>query len=130
MLLYKRFSFVSRRGAPVAVFSDNGTDFRGAEAEIKTALEKCNISTTVSENKELDGISTHRSQVTLVESGRELFVPYVRCFALFEFCLLGEQLVDNETRLTFMAEVEKILNDRPLTAASNVNYQCQANYYY
>ena len=29
--------------------------------------------------------------------------------------LLGSQLVDDETLLTLMAEVEKILNDRPLT---------------
>ena len=35
--------FVSRRGSPVEVFSDNGTNFRGAEVEIKTALEKWNI---------------------------------------------------------------------------------------
>jgi len=34
--------FVSRRGPPIEVFSDNGTNFRGAETEIKTALEKWN----------------------------------------------------------------------------------------
>ena len=34
--------FVSRRGPPGEVYSDNGTNFKGAEAEIKTALEKWN----------------------------------------------------------------------------------------
>ena len=34
--------FVSRRGAPIEVFSDNGTNFRGAETEIKIALRNWN----------------------------------------------------------------------------------------
>ena len=34
--------FVSRRVLPMEVFSDNGTNFRGAETEIKTALEQWN----------------------------------------------------------------------------------------
>ena len=34
--------FVSRRGAPIEVFSDNGTNFRGAEPEIKVALRQWN----------------------------------------------------------------------------------------
>jgi len=29
--------------------------------------------------------------------------------------LLGDQLIDDETLLTFIAEVEKIINDRPFT---------------
>ena len=32
--------FVSRRGQPTEVYSDNLTNVKGAEAEIKTALEK------------------------------------------------------------------------------------------
>ena len=32
--------------------------------------------------------------------------------------LLGNQIVNDETLLTVMAEVEKILNDRPLTRLS------------
>ena len=34
--------FVSRRGPPIEAYSDNRTNFKGAEAEIKTALEKWN----------------------------------------------------------------------------------------
>ena len=34
--------FVSRRGSPIEVFSDNGTNFKGADSEIKTALEHWN----------------------------------------------------------------------------------------
>jgi hypothetical protein len=34
--------FVSRRGPPTKVFSDNGTNFKGAETEIKEALTKWN----------------------------------------------------------------------------------------
>ena len=35
--------FFSRRGPPIEKYSDNGTNFKGAEAEIKTALEKWNL---------------------------------------------------------------------------------------
>ena len=34
--------FVSRRGSPIEVFSDNETTFKGAESEIKTALDHWN----------------------------------------------------------------------------------------
>ena len=34
--------FVSRRGPPIEVYSDNGTYFKGGEAEINIALEKWN----------------------------------------------------------------------------------------
>ena len=36
--------FVSRRGAPTEVYSDNGSNFRGAECEVKRALETWNQS--------------------------------------------------------------------------------------
>ena len=42
LLAFNRF--VSRRGAPTEVYSDNGTNFRGAECEVKRALEKWNQS--------------------------------------------------------------------------------------
>lgn len=35
-------SFVNRRGSPMEGFSDNGTNFRTEETEIKTALEQWN----------------------------------------------------------------------------------------
>ena len=35
--------FVSRRGPPIEIYSDNGTNFKEAEADIKTALEKWNL---------------------------------------------------------------------------------------
>ena len=34
--------FVSRRGPPKELFSDNGTNFRGAEAEVKQMLQNWN----------------------------------------------------------------------------------------
>ena len=34
--------FITRRGLPIEVYNDNGTNFKGAEAEIKSALEKWN----------------------------------------------------------------------------------------
>ena len=35
--------FVSRRGTPVMIWSDNGTNFIGAEKELRESIEKWNV---------------------------------------------------------------------------------------
>ena len=57
--------FVSRRGSPGEIFSDNGTNFTGAETEINVALKQL-----VSEDVVYNGFSTHLTRVALVEFGR------------------------------------------------------------
>lgn len=34
------YRFISRLGPPIEIYSDNGTNLKGVEMEIKTALEK------------------------------------------------------------------------------------------
>ena len=101
--------FVSRRGSPVEVFSDNGTNFRRAEVEIKTALEKWN---------RRRGVAWHFNPPLASHAGG-VWERIIRSIRKIFRSLLGVQLVDDETLLTFMAEVEKIFNDRPLTPPSS-----------
>ena len=108
--------FVSRRGAPIEVYSDNGSNFKGAESEVKKALEMWNQS-RVTESLRKRGIqwyfispqASHRGGVweRMIRSARKILRA-----------LLGNQIVNDETLVTVMAEIEKILNDRPLTRIS------------
>ena len=105
--------FVSRRGPPIEVFSDNGTNFKGAETEIKAALEKWNpdrIDNCLRER----GIKWNFNPPHSSHAGG-VWERMIRSIRKILRALLGSQLVDDETLLTLMAEVEKILNDRPLT---------------
>ena len=109
--------FVSRRGSPVEVFSDNGTNFRGAEVEIKTALEKWNID-RIDNCLRRRGVTWHFNPPLASHAGG-VWERIIRSIRKIFRSLLGVQLVHDETLLTFMAEVEKILNDRPLTPPSS-----------
>ena len=109
--------FVSRRGLPVEVFSDNGTNFRGAEVEIKTALEKWNID-RIDNCLRRRGVAWHLNPPLASHAGG-VWERVIRSIRKIFRSLLGVQVVDDETLLTFMAEVEKIFNDRPLTPPSS-----------
>ena len=110
--------FVSRRGAPIEVFSDNGTNFRGAETEIKVALSEWN-SDRISTCLRRRGVQWYFNPPLASHAGGvwERMIRSIRKILRF---LLGNQLVDDQTLLTFIAEVEKILNDRPLVPPPSV----------
>lgn len=99
--------FVSRRGPPTEVYSDNGTNFKGAEAEIKTALEKWNadhIDNCLRKRR----IKWNFNYPHASHTGG-VWERMIRSIRKILRALLGCQLVDDETLLTLMAEVEKIL---------------------
>ena len=104
---------ISRRGSPAHVYSDNGTNFVGAEKELREALEewnKKNIADQLSQN----GVQWHFNPPASPHFGgawERLVQSTKRVLKI----IAGEQLVTDETLLTFFAEVESLLNSRPLT---------------
>ena len=68
--------FVSRRGSPAMIWSDNGTNFIGEEKELRECMEKwktLNIATELAHKQfkwELSGGSIHPVRHTKVASGR------------------------------------------------------------
>ena len=113
--------FVSRRGSPIEVFSDNGTNFKGAESEIKTALEHWNPD-RIDNCLRRRGIRWNFNPPHASHAGR-VWERMIRSIQKILHSLLGTQIVDDETLPTLMAKVEKILNDRPLTSpTSDSNY--------
>ena len=106
-------SFVSRRGSPMKVFSDNGTNFRTEEIEIKTALEQWNPD-RIDDCLRRRGMKWNFNPPHASHAGG-VWERIIRPIRKILRSLLGTQILDDETLLTLMAEGEKILNDRSLT---------------
>ena len=107
---------MSRRGAPTEVYSDNGTKFRGAECEVKRALETWNQS-RITENMGRRDVQWYFNPPYASHQGGA-WERMIRSVGRILHALLGTQIVNDETLLTIMTEVENILNDRPLTKLS------------
>ena len=105
--------FVGRRGPPKELFSDNGTNFRGAEIEVKEMLQNWNQAKILDRLRE-KGIQWHFSAPCASHTGG-VWERMIRTVRKNMRALIGDRLVDDETLLTVMCEVEKMINDRPLT---------------
>ncbi|KAH0947926.1 hypothetical protein HN011_000618 [Eciton burchellii] len=51
--------FVSRRGLPAHMYSDNGTNFHGADRELRTSLQAIRSDATLQANLANDGVQWH-----------------------------------------------------------------------
>ena len=107
---------MARRGKPANIWSDNGTNFVGSEKELREALKR------LDNERIVDQLSNERVQwhfnppssphfggawERLVQSAKRALKAVV-----------GKQCVNGETLLTFMAELESLMNGRPLTHVS------------
>lgn len=109
--------FVSRRGPPFKVFSDNGTNFKGAEIEIKEALTKWNQD-RITRCLRSRNVEWYFNPPAASHAGG-VWERIIRSIRKILRSLITDQLVNDETLSTLLAEVEKILNDRPLTRLTN-----------
>lgn len=108
--------FMARRGKPSVMFSDNGSNFKGAYNELRACREM--ITETRTQNfileREIDWQfgppeASHWGGVweRMIRSVRRILQAITR----------GQRNTD-ETLLTFLSEVERIINDRPLVPVS------------
>ncbi len=111
------FRFISRRGRPEKIYSDNGTNFKAGERELRESLTEWNQN-RIHEKLLQRNIQWHFNPPAASHMGG-VWERMVRSVKTILKGLLKEQLVKDETLSTLMAEVEKILNDRPLTAVSD-----------
>ena len=105
--------FIARRGKPSDIYSDNGSNFIGAEKELREALILFN---TVAVEKHLlqKSIQWHFNPPYASNMGG-VWERLIRSFRRILRYLLTQQTVSDDTLLTLMIEVESILNSRPLT---------------
>ena len=109
--------FMSRRGKPEVVYSDNGTNLTSGEKELRENIRSWN-----------------QGQIEKYFHQREIqwhFIPplsshmggvwerMVRSIKNVLRALLKQQIVNDEVLLTVMCEAEKIVNDRPITPVSD-----------
>ena len=115
--------FINRRGLPKCIYSDNGSNFVGAEREITTAIE--------------DWYQKQIQDELLQKGCQWVFQPprashasgvwerLIRSTRTALKAILGNSLVDEEVLTTVLTEVESILNSRPLSPASDDPNDCE-----
>ena len=108
--------FIARRDRPKEIFSDNGTNFVGANRVLRDSLQAFNQ----------DRIHSHCSQQSIKWNFNPPTASHfggaweriIRSIRRILGGLLGNQTLNDENCLTLMAEVESILNSRPLVPIS------------
>ena len=110
--------FIARRGKPSKMFSDNGTNFTSAEAELRRAVKQLDI-------KAIEKYCTfqeiewffHPPTASHMNGACERMIRTVRKVLtgmLTDKCRLTDDILN-----TLFAEVEGIINHRPLTKVSD-----------
>lgn len=111
--------FTARRGLPKLIRSDNGTNFVGAEKELRLSIEAYN-SQQMKDWLLQKGIEW-RFQPPAASHFGGVWEREIRSVRKVLGALMNVQQIrlHDEELLTLMCEVESILNARPLTAISN-----------
>jgi Pao retrotransposon peptidase/Family of unknown function (DUF5641)/Protein of unknown function (DUF1759)/Integrase zinc binding domain len=109
--------FISRRGTPSEVFSDNGTTFVGAEREIRTHLVNLSQGRINDEMLKI-GVQWHFNPPFASHRGG-VWERLIRSVRRLLSVISGEQTLTDEMLLTFVTEAEGILNNRPIVSLSD-----------
>ena len=108
--------FISRRGMVEKVYSDNGTNLVSGHRELKESIDGWNQS-KMTDTLRQKGIEWHFNPPLGSHHGG-VWERLIGVAKKILKMLVNEQLVNDETLLTLMAEVERIMNSRPLTKCS------------
>lgn len=115
---FKRFS--SRRGLPSHIFSDNGTNFVGANHELQklSQLVRDSVSNQYNSYFSEHQITWHFIPARSPHHGG-IWESAVRSFKYHLKRVMGENHFNFENFYTLLTQVEAILNSRPITPLSN-----------
>lgn len=109
--------FVCRRGQVSVMRSDNGTNLVAAERELREAIQDWNQS-KISDSLMQRGIQWVFNPPAGSHFGG-IWERQIRSVRKVLRSVLREQSVNDECLLTLMCEVESVLNNRPLTTATD-----------
>jgi transposase InsO family protein len=117
--------FLARRGPVIRIRSDNGTNLVGAEAEMKRDIASWN-QTKIGRYLQQHNIEWMFNPPASSHFGG-FWERLIRSVRRIMFSLLRDQSIslDDEALNTLMCEVEQVLNNRPLVAASEDLYDLQ-----
>ncbi|XP_055914028.1 uncharacterized protein LOC129947476 [Eupeodes corollae] len=106
-------NFMARRGVPIEIFSDNGTNFHGAERELREALKEVNT------EKLMETFTTTDTKWTFIPPGSPhmggSWERLVRSVKTSLYDIVPTRNPSDELLRSMLIEVENIVNSRPLT---------------
>ncbi|XP_026464750.1 uncharacterized protein LOC113376024 [Ctenocephalides felis] len=113
--------FTARRGKPSDIFSDNGTNFVGANSELNELskfLQNKSIKSTITNNLSIESISWHYIPANSPHFGGLWEAGIKSCKAHLKR-VLGNACLTFEEFYTVLTQIEAILNSRPLSPLSS-----------
>jgi hypothetical protein len=108
--------FISRRGRPDKIFSDNGKNFVAGERELNESISSWNEQ-RMTRYFQQNEIRWHFNPPYAAHMGG-VWERLIKATKRALKSVIGEQLLNDEALYTLITEVEKILNDRPITQVS------------
>ncbi|XP_062567165.1 uncharacterized protein LOC134229426 [Saccostrea cucullata] len=109
--------FIARRGQVKKIRSDNGTNFVGADRELRNSIKDWNES-QIHEAMLQRNIDWQFNPPAGSHHGG-VWERIIRSVRKVMNSVLREQILDDEGLGTLMCEIESILNDRPITKSSD-----------
>lgn len=109
--------FLSRRGQVSVLRSDNGTNFTGAEREMREALKALDQSKV--QNAMLQRGITWMFNTHAASHHGGVWERQIRTVRKVLSSVTKQQILDEEGLQTLLCEVESIINHRPITTVSN-----------
>lgn len=109
--------FISRRGCPERIRSDNGTNFVSAEKELREAIQSWN-QLHIRQFLQQKEIEWEFNPPSASHMGG-VWERIIRTIRKVLGAVMKEQAMDDEGLATMMCQVEAVINSRPLTAISD-----------
>lgn len=109
--------FIARRGQVSKMRSDNGTNFVGAEQELRQSISEWNVA-QIHEEMLQRGIDWQFNPPAGSHHGG-VWERLIRSVRSAMNSTLKEQILDDEGLQTLMCEIETVLNGRPITRISD-----------
>lgn len=103
--------FIGRRGKPAELYSDQGTNFRGGNTELKEAFRQ--LSGDLQQQLAKQQISFHFNPPAAPHFGG-VWEREIRSIKAALYTTLGSDTVTEEVLRTVLIEIEAILNSKPL----------------
>ena len=109
--------FIARRGQVREMYSDNGTNFRSADSELKKSIKEWNTSQIVNKMQH-KGVQWHFNPPAGSHHGGS-WERLIRSVRKILNVTVKEQLLDEEGLHTLLCEAEAVINSRPITKPSS-----------
>ncbi|TNN06405.1 Gag-Pol polyprotein [Schistosoma japonicum] len=112
--------FMGRRGKPLEIYSDNGSNFVGAVSELRQFIRQWDLH-KIGAQLTSRQIQWHFNPPSSSHRGG-VWERIIRSIRRLLLVISNERVLQEETLITYMVEVERILNNRPLVpVTSDVN---------